>query len=298
MKQSLCDVCLAAAVLLAAPASGWPSGWPVTNAVPHWDVYDGRHDLRTVVAVGLMRIPRDYRLPRTEDMLLAYANEHRIPISNMVNVAQTVAEEGFAMLESGSITNKEESAAVMRYCGILMGFMGCTKAPSALPYLQSRSVNENYDIREIASQGIINILGADATSFLRKAEQDGAHEKNEFYSLYKTFVGRLKAENKTLPEVTKAKAYVFLLELAETEGYGDTVQMIDEVLCETLNGYSTSFQRERVAERMLRTGPDYSRPHFAAIREEIEKTPKEKRKDFRNKGDLLDPDRKRAGTAP
>jgi len=285
-------------MLLAAPVSGWPSGWPVTNAVPHWEVYDGKHDLRTVVAVGLMRIPRDYRLPRTEDMLLAYANEHGIPVSNMVSVAQTVAEEGFAMLESGSITNKEESAAVMRYCRILMGFMGYTKDPSALPYLQSRSVSENLYIRETASQQIINILGAGATSFLRKAEQDGVHEKNEFYSLYKTFVGRLKAEKKTLPEVTQAKAYAFLLELAETEGYGDTVQMIDEVLCETLDGYPTSVQRARVALRMVETGPDYSRPHFAAIRDEIEKTPKEKRKDFRNKGELLDPDRKREGSAP
>jgi len=223
--------------------------------------------------------------------LLAYAKEHRIPVSNMVGVAQTVAEEGFAMLESGSITNKKDAAAVMRYCRIVMGFMGYTKDPSALPYLRSRSLDENYDIRETASQGVINVLGADAISFLREAQQDGVHKKNEFYSLYKTFAGRFKADKKTLTESARIKAYAFLLELIKEEEAGDTVKMLDRVLCETLEGYPASVQREKMADRMVKAGSEYSRPHFEAIKAEIEKTPTAKRKDFTAKGELLDPER-------
>jgi len=289
MKQLVCNIWLAVATLLASSVFGWPSGWPVTNTVPHWEVYDGKHDLRTVVAVGLMRIPRDYRLPRTEDMLLAYAKEHRIPVSNMVSVAQTVAEEGFAMLESGSITNKKDAAAVMRYCGILIGFMGYTKDPSALPYLELKSTSVNDDIRRTAANMIVNILGSNAIDFLRDFKKNKLY-RGDLYSLYESFGYKIRMEKASNPKAKVDDAYAFLLELIEEEE-GSTVKMLDRVLCETLEGYPASVQREKVADRMVKAGPEYSRPHFEAIKAEIEKTPTAKRKDFTAKGELLDPER-------
>jgi hypothetical protein len=51
----------------------------------------------------------------------------------MVNEAKNIAEEGLAMLDSGNMTNQAERASLMRYCEILIGFMGHAKDPSVLP---------------------------------------------------------------------------------------------------------------------------------------------------------------------
>jgi hypothetical protein len=99
-------------------------------------------------------------------------------------------------------------------------------------------------------------------------------------------------EKKNNPKANLDDAHQFLLESVEKEKAGDTVKMIDQVLCETLEGYSASVQREKVADRMVKAGPEYSRPHFEAVKAEIEKTPTAKRKDFTAKGELLDPEPK------
>jgi len=67
--------------------------------------------------------------------------------------------------------------------------------------------------------------------------------------------------------------------------------ILDKVLCENLPGYSTSNQREMAAETMLKSENDFVRGMGNSIKTEIEKTPKEKRKDFKAKGELLDPER-------
>lgn len=289
-------------MLLASPVSGWPSGWPVTNAVPdtyQWNIYTTNLNLRTVVACSLLRSPKDYRLPRPDDMLLLYAKEHGIPISNMVTEARIIAEEGIVMLSSGNISNREEKADLTRYCRKLITFMSHTKDLSALSYLENKSASVNEDIRETASRGVVNILGTGAIPFLRKVKSDGTHTPRDLYSLYESFGYKIRMEKKNNPKAKVDDAYAFLLELVvEEEESGGTVKMLDRVLCETLDGYSTSVQREGVAERMVETGPDYSRPHFEAIKAEVEKTPKAKRKDFTARGELLDPDRKRGNRVP
>ena len=292
MKQLLCNTCLAVAMLLASSVWGWPSGWPVTNTVHHWELYDGKHDLRTVVALSLLRSPRDYRLPRPDDTLLLYAKNNGIPVHDMVTEAKNVAEEGLAMLSSGNITNRDEKSELTRYCRKLLTFMSHTKDPSALPYLELKSTSADRDIRETASRGVVNVLGIEAISFLRKIERDGTHTPREFYSLYETFGRRVRMEKKNNPKARLDDAHQFLLESVEKEKAGDTVKMIDQVLCETLEGYPASVQREKVADRMVKAGPEYSRPHFEAVKAEIEKTPTAKRKDFTAKGELLDPEPK------
>lgn len=295
MKSLFCNMCVISVIFFTTCAAGWPANWPVTNAVHYWEIYDGTHDLRTVVALSLLRTPRDYRLPRPSENLIKYAENNRIPISDMVGEAQTIAKEGFAILESGSITNKEEITAVLRYCETLIGFMGTTKDPSAIPYLEIQSTSAYDDIRRTASNRIINILGAKSIEFLRKVTNDKLY-KRDLYSLYESFGFKIKMEIKNNPNAKLNDAYNFLLEVSETEEAGDTAKMIDQILCETLNGYSTSVQREKMAERMVRVGPDYSRHHFETIQLEVKKTPKEKRKDFSAKGELLDPERRKNKT--
>ena len=276
------------------------AGWPVTNSPTggNWDLSSTTMDFRTVVARTLMLNHFDAQGRDSCDLVMAYAKSQGIPISNVVNEAKAIAEEGFAMLESGSITNAEVKASILRYCRKALVLVCRPRDRSALPYLESKTVSQDEHIRWTAANGIINILGPDSIGFIRVAATNGLYSGTDLYSMYKTFGGRLKAEKKTTPEVTQAKAYDFLLGLAEKEESGGTVEMLDQVLFETLDGYAASVQRWQVAERMVKAGPDYSRPHFEAIKAEVEKTPKAKRKDFTAKGELLDPDRKSEKRAP
>jgi hypothetical protein len=50
-------------------------------------------------------------------------------------------------------------------------------------------------------------------------------------------------------------------------------------------------QREVFADQLLKSGNEYQKGLARNMKDEMEKTPKEKRKDFRAKGELLDPDR-------
>ena len=289
MKQSLCNICLAVATLLAPSVFGWP----VTNSPTggNWEPSSAAMDFRTVVARALMLNHFDAQGRDSCDLVIEYAKSQGIPMSNVVDEAKTIAEEGFAMLESGSITNVEVKAAILRYCQKALVLVCRPRDPSALSYLESKTNSSDEHIRWTAANGIINILGPDAIGFIRVAVTNGLYSDTDLHSMYKTFGGRFKAGKRTFSKDTQAKAYAFLFELLEKVESGSTVKMVDQVLCETLEGYSASVQREKVADRMVKAGPEYSRSHFEAVKAEIEKTPTAKRKDFAAKGELLDPER-------
>ncbi len=289
MKQSSVYFHMTFWLCLAVSAAGWP----VTNSPTgsNWDLSSTTMDFRTVVARTLMLNHFDAQGRDSCDLVMAYAKSQGIPISNVVNEAITIAEEGFAMLESGSITNEDVKASLLRYCRKALVLVCRPRDRVALPYLESKTVSQDKHIRLTAANGIINILGPDSIGFIRVAATNGLYGGTDIYGMYKTFGGRLKVERKKTPEVNQVKSFDFLMGLAEKEESGSTVEMLDQILCETLDGYSTSVQRRQMAERLVKQGPDYCRHYFEEIGAMIEKTPKEKRKDFRAKGELFDPER-------
>lgn len=240
-------------------------------------------DFRTVVARTLMLNHFDTKGQDSCDLVIAYAKSQGIPVSNVVHEAQAIAEEGFAMLGVDGITDDEARASIMRYCRKALTLVCRARDRTALPYLESKTVSQDEHIRSIAANGIINILGTDSIEFIRKVKLNGLYRERDLYNMYETFGGRLKAEIKEGTERDRSSAYEFLLGLADKEEASDTAKMLDQILCETLDGYAVSIQREQTAERMIRNGPDHSRPHFEGIKSEIERTPREKRIDVRQR---------------
>jgi len=91
------------------------------------------------------------------------------------------------------------------------------------------------------------------------------------------------------------KVDMFLLEKIETEEMGGSIELLDSVLCWQIPSYTNSVQRLAAVEKLLKNirasrGDYFNR--WNAVKEEIEKTPANERKDFRVKGELLDPERK------
>ena len=109
------------------------------------------------------------------------------------------------------------------------------------------------------------------------------------YTIIEEFGRQLKKTKTTSPLKDISGAYIFLLtEVQEGKYRGD---ILDKVLCENLPDYATSVQRQTAAETMMKTENEFLRGMGNNINAEIEKTPKDKRKDFRVKGELLDPER-------
>ena len=82
----------------------------------------------------------------------------------------------------------------------------------------------------------------------------------------------------------------FTLDDERLKGNGEIASRLDKMLSDFLADYNESLQRFQVMERLTKHENAYYRNLFKAKLLEIEKTPKEKRKDFKAKGELLDPD--------
>jgi len=68
-----------------------------------------------------------------------------------------------------------------------------------------------------------------------------------------------------------------------------TVKSWDELLAAQLPGYKTSVQRAEFVERLAKSDDEYTKKYVKEAKAEIDKVPVKKRKDFRAKGELLDP---------
>jgi len=99
-----------------------------------------------------------------------------------------------------------------------------------------------------------------------------------------------------LPVLSRAeqeKVHSFMLEKTQANMRNNMASgILDRILSEQLPGYTTSVQRLAMAERLTRSGSEDIRKYGQSIKTEIEKTPVNERKDFRAKGELLDPEKK------
>jgi len=100
-----------------------------------------------------------------------------------------------------------------------------------------------------------------------------------------------------LSSAEKRNAYTLMLEKVQAEGERSIVRVLDEVLRRDVPGYATSVRRMEVAERLSASDKiglfgERIGDHWKPVKDEVAKTPNDKRRDFRAKGDLLDPERK------
>ncbi len=271
MKRNLVCCCLINCLALAEPASDVT----VTNSAAINDSALGE-----VMKRFAMIKHCDPKGPSKSEMILGYANNMGIPVSNVVRVAQSITEEGLARLEDGSAINRDTQ---LRQCQVMLILLGATGDSSALPFLEAKSISTNNTVRQSASLSVINLMGIDSVKFLRKNATDGLNSRMDIYGMYESFGLQIQASKKKNPKANLDEAYMYLLELAEKEKAGDTAKLLDHVLCSNLEGYATSVQREQIARRFSQKGPEYCKQHFDKITGEIEKVPASKRMNFQFK---------------
>jgi hypothetical protein len=185
---------------------------------------------------------------------------------------------------------------------------------SVLPFLESKTGSSSRSIKHRATIAYLSILGIGDTDKFRLLVSDGSLADWEKRNLYAVFCSCIVRAKKADPHVALDTAYAALL---ETMGKENTLPVaVDDMMCQTIEDYPRSIQRENNLIRALKNKPHDKLPPWAAETEipekkridfhglkvdphellpaeleAIRKIPKAERKDFRAKGELLDPER-------
>lgn len=170
------------------------------------------------------------------------------------------------------------------------------KTTNAMQFLQSMCLVTNgfdrYFSTRSALQGYIRCAKLDALPTLKKCIQNGRMSESDVYTSYRDFayeIGQAEAGKQDSAKIEEAK--LFLLERAQEEKRRSAANELDKILCSMFPDYKTSVQREKVSAHFMNDDNEICKKQFTKIHEDIQKTPKGKRKDFSAKGELLDPER-------
>ena len=190
---------------------------------------------------------------------------------------------------SEKVTERMRQLGRMRLSAVL-GFLGRLGDRSALPLFEEMTGASNGSTRVYAVRAYIRVAGVDAVPFIIRMLEDTRLNSVDRWEIYETF-GKQIESAKQKGNINIEHCQRFLLEQTGKEHTGDGAKQLDIVLSRTLPDYTNSLQRMEAAEWFIQNGSDYHKSYFGKIKTEIEKTPKEKRKDFKARGELLDPDR-------
>ena len=165
--------------------------------------------------------------------------------------------------------------------------------PDTLALIRECSFSTDSVVSDCAVASYVAVAGGDSVPFLREYVAGGGDGRSRRLSRNLRWdIKKFKERNKN---DDAAGLNAFLLELLHKEERWGNVESIDEALCMTLDGYEQSVQRAQAIQKcsaeMRKTNNTVAQERYRKTQAEVEKTPENARKDFRSKGELLDPDR-------
>ena len=205
------------------------------------------------------------------ELIFTYARENGIPREAVIRTALSIAEEACAKFEAHGY--KKEVVIEKLRCNSMLVFLGNSGDLSVLPFLEGKSKSTNDYIRIDASLAYIRLSGVNAAPFLLRAAAAKRHSEMDRYQMYRSFGDQISAAKGKDSKVKLDDAYQCLVRLVETEEMGGPAELLDKVLCDVLEGYATSVQRDKVARRFSISINEYYKNHFNKVKEEIEKVP-------------------------
>jgi len=239
---------------------------------------------------------------------LQYAKTNGIPLEAVLEVAKAQVRASCTTLKASfpnpppgdgregrkwELTGQGSPESTTRYTWML-AVLVATGDLSSLPFIEEMRHSPNGKIRKDAINAYLRLAGTNAVSF-RALMADNMDAESELMPPLLQFLRELKIA----PEMNNENA-LFLYDIAEKSSDACNAKWVDDILCEKLQGYSNSVQRLAVAKRHSEKGITIdtlshydSIVDFISIKEAIEKIPENQRKDFRAKGELLDPERKK-----
>lgn len=235
---------------------------------------------------GITSVSRDVARAKA-GQVLNYAKESGIPLETVLAEAKATARSARSTIEKrGSLDSYME----LRVCESMLHLLAENGGLSLLPFIEEMSEADDKNVRYFAVMAHINLAGIDSLDLIRQLDVNGFSGMNRF-DIYFRFFQTIRQKKQDEPKGGKwDELCIFLLEKIQDEGSEYIAGLFDRFLLTGLSGYSNSIQRLAVVNRFAesRTPAD---EHFGKAKEAIEKNPANQRKDFRAKGELLDPER-------
>jgi len=258
----------------------------VMNRAP-WDASD-REFYEKARAAGIS--PTFDHVESRAKAALQYAKTNGIPLE-VVLEAVKMQIKSFCTLPEPDEPNIPRGEPTK--CKWMLAVLVAAEDSSSLPFLEEMSfLSGNEWVRKDSARAYISLASTNSAPFIRKLMTDDWHKNDRLTSPLLDFLQILERA----PEVSE-ESLVFLLGFAEKNDHARNVKDVDKTLCKILPSYSNSVQRLAVARRQLEDdnvqGKGFFAERWTPIRAEIENVPEPQRKDFRAKGELLDPDRKK-----
>ena len=227
----------------------------------------------------------------TMDLLLGYAATNQISTNALTHLIMDMIDQSRQARDSGKPHAELPRYTLLDESNLLL-LLGNFKSTNTIPFLQRMSGSENVNMRVYSMHAYLYVTGVDSIPYQRGYLTRTNQTERERYMIYRDIASRISNAEQTKQDrnrIDEAKA--FLLERAQDEKKRSAANELDKILCGMFPDYKTSVQREKVAAHFMNDDNEICRKRFTEIHENIQKTPKEKRKDFRAKGELLDPER-------
>ena len=239
----------------------------------------------------------------TPASIFRFAQRNGISQDTVVSTARKLAEKEAERIEdknlpSGSVLHRRNG-----YAGAV-SIIVAAEGNEHLPFLEgmSRSSSDR-EIRNSSASAYIGIAGTDALPFVLEAIKDGRVDKPRIIQAFSLKLSSSKSvDNASLD---------FLCNTLAKENDADTAQFIDNCLAKVLQGYSNSVQRLTLAtqfakqnepsenfkknlrmtyeETLAEVNKINARKYWTPIKEEISKTPADKRTDLSERFKLAEP---------
>ena len=218
-----------------------------------------------------------------------YTETNGIPREAVLEAAKADVMDYIA-LEAAS---PENIAVAAHRFELMLWLLRASEDSSVPPFLEEVSFGAGGEwTRKNAVYAYIDLTGTNSVPFLRKLMADGRYAKSNFTFPLAEFLRILEKGQEINDE-----SLAFLLEFVEKNEFTHNVRYVDRTLCKILPGYLNSVQRLAVAKWHSENGDPFSdatKGYFSEAKRAIEKIPESERKDFRAKGELLDPERRKA----
>jgi len=194
------------------------------------------------------------------------------------------AEEAPAKIEKSGYEHPKPDA---NRCWRMLCVLAEIGDKRSLSLFEEMTASTERFIRFTAVTGYITVAGVmDSLPFIGRLMENPLYTNHERELFYVDLWRRIGASPR--PEDEKICDLMLKRSLVEE---GGAMTTLDRLLCERLPGYSTSVQRSEFINRAFQSGTEGERNYWNPHKETMDKVPANERKDFRAKGELLDPER-------
>ena len=215
-----------------------------------------------------------------------FVSVNEIPLEQMARVLEDMVRDGLATLEAKNVEGKEHVST--------RSLEGAIYHLRNFHSIHTASLLENIILREEsdpllqkASIGLsalltyVDITGTKSLPFIQENFVKGRVTEYTRCYLYKNLryvIPRLIGENKN-DDVEQF--YSFMIDMTQAEESFNLAQKtLDELLCEFVDGYEYSIQREKVVRKFLNSANELERIHCREIQSQIDKISSDKRVDL------------------